>query len=550
MWGAPDDRAGYLPAIPSTSDALTSTPIPARVATPRNVEEQVLDDELRASEQLVTDDDDSTYGDDRFVDDASASSGSFECEGESLAGVHVRVEVASVHVDDRDGDSDEDAELVADAVRRWQVGGNGSHSRTRRAATSSSPRGDEIPRTRPRLFTYSTLPTHPMHPRTFDGARDASLDDADDEALARAMWSRRERAERADEPPDAAASAPVPALARRTVARLPPRDASSRESPLEVSPASRESRESRRERRHVSSSTRFPKRRVPAAAPREPPRDGSREPRRLERARGGFLGSLPLVRDASRDEARKARNRRANTRTTDEAAIGTNGDPLALVTALRRELAAARASETELKTRVSVARLRETSAERERLSLLDEVRALERRVAEMERCRVGDGRALRREVTTRVKVSLDYAPASVCSVSEDDDSEEETARRRTPNYDDVRGRRDGRRREPARRAFPRAMLEAVVRGAVDQSVERALGGASVDDGAGADSRGGLESRRSDASVSDASDVEEGDRASAHETTPLGGLCCEASGRDEDERDAAGVYALVRDALRG
>ena len=352
MWGAPDDRAGYLPAIPSTSDALTSTPIPARVATPRNVEEQVLDDELRASEQLVTDDDDSTYGDDRFVDDASASSGGFECEGESLAGVHVRVEVASVHVDDRDGDSDEDAELVADAVRRWQVGGNGSHSRTRRAATSSSPRGDEIPRTRPRLFTYSTLPTHPMHPRTFDGARDASLDDADDEALARAMWSRSERTaggaavgpppddeteetretedaanfsvrgdanvrgayartvfpETLETPhpdqtrrsPTAAASTPVPALARRTVPRSCPRDVASPESRLAAYAAA-----PRRGSRQVSR-TNFPRRWVAARAPES--RDGkhpnrenrlNRFPTRLGGSHVG--GSFVFVKDATND---------------------------------------------------------------------------------------------------------------------------------------------------------------------------------------------------------------------------------------------------------
>ena len=126
-----DDRAGLLPATPSTADASTSTSMSTLVcdATPRNDEEMVLDDELCASGS-VTDDEDVEYGGDRHhVDDASASSGSFECEGESLAGVHVRVEVASVEVDERAEDSDDDAELVTDAVRRWQ-----DRSRTRLAS--------------------------------------------------------------------------------------------------------------------------------------------------------------------------------------------------------------------------------------------------------------------------------------------------------------------------------------------------------------------------------------------------------------------------------
>ena len=585
---------------PSTADASTSTSMSTLVcdATPRNDEETVLDDELCASGS-VTDDEDVEYGGDRHhVDDASASSGGFECEGESLAGVHVRVEVASVEVDERAGDSDEDAELVTDAVRRWQDGSRTRLASARRVSANaySSPL-DETPET-PGLFTYSTLPTHPMHPRTVEGTGDASFDDADDEALARAMWSRSERTgggaavgpppddeteetrdglanvrdaanvrgaygravspetlnlDRARRSPAAAASAAVPALARRTVPRSCPRDVASPESRLAAYAAA-----PRRGSRQVSS-TSFPRRWVAARAPDA--RDGknpNRFPTRLGGGSSHVGGSFVFVKDATND-ALATRSEGAESRRGD-------GDGNDLVAGLRRDLAAARERETELKTRVSVARLRETSAEHERSFLLRKVRALEHRVAAMERLRDGDFRpSLRREITTRVKVGLDYEAIEA--------NDRAHGRASGEGALDRGHRRDGR----DGRAFPRAVLQAVVRGAVDRSVERALGGASLD---GSESsrraawspNGGFRPYHSDDSRfgpeaegdegGEGGDAfgfrEEGRADEGDERDPRlasaprfsAEIFCEASETDEDERDAAKAYALVRDALCG
>ena len=133
-------------------------------------------------------------------------------------------------------------------------------------------------------------------------------------------------------------------------------------------------------------------------------------------------------------------------------------------------------------------------------------------------------------------------------------------------------RRDGRNG----RAFPRAVLQAVVRGAVDRSVERALGGARLlldgsessrrtawspnggfrphhsDDsrfgseaegGEGGDAHGFREEGRADERDDDPYDEASASRFSAE-------ILREASETDEDERDAAKAYALVRDALCG
>ena len=573
----------------------------------------VLDDELCASGS-VTDDEDVEYGGDRHhVDDASASSGGFECEGESLAGVHVRVEVASVEVDERAGDSDDDAELVTDAVRRWQDGSRTRLASARRVSANaySSPL-DGTPET-PRLFTYSTLPTHPMHPRTVEGTGDASFDDADDEALARAMWSRSERTaggaavgpppddeteetretedaanfsvrgdanvrgayaravfpetletphpDRTRRSPTAAASTPVPALARRTVPRSCPRDVASPESRLAAYAAA-----PRRGSRQVSR-TNFPRRWVAARAPES--RDGkhpnrenrenrlNRFPTRLGGSHVG--GSFVFVKDATND-ALATRSEGAESRRGD-------GDVNDLVAALRRDLAAARERETELETRVSVARFRETSAEHERSFLLRKVRALEHRVAAMER--LGDGGfrpSLRREITTRVKVGLDYEAIEANDRAHGRASDEGALGRSH--------RRDGR----DGRAFPRAVLQAVVRGAVDRSVERALGGASLLlDGSESSRRaawspnGGFRPHHSDDSRfgSEAEGGEGGEGGDAHGFREEGRaderdddprlasasrfsaeILREASETDEDERDAAKAYALVRDALCG
>ena len=232
-----------------------------------------------------------------------------------------------------------------------------------------------------------------------------------------------------------------------------------------------------------------------------------------------------------------------------------------------RDLAAARERETELGTRVSVARFRETSAEHERSFLLRKVRALEHRVAAMER--LGDGGfrpSLRREITTRVKVGLDYEAIEANDRAHGRASDEGALGRRH--------RRDGR----DGRAFPRAVLQAVVRGAVDRSVERALGGASLLlDGSESSRRaawspnGGFRPHHSDDSRfgSEAEGGEGGEGGDAHGFREEGRaderdddprlasasrfsaeILREASETDEDERDAAKAYALVRDALCG
>lgn len=71
----------------------------------------------------------------------------FTCEG--LAGVQVQVEVANMEVDEQvcGEDSDEEAEAVVSAVRRWQ-----DPWRKHREMSAPPPN------------TYSTTPLHPLHP--------------------------------------------------------------------------------------------------------------------------------------------------------------------------------------------------------------------------------------------------------------------------------------------------------------------------------------------------------------------------------------------------
>ena len=101
--------------------------------------------------------------------------------GEALAGVQVQVEVANVEVDERacGEDSDEEAEAVVAAVRRWQ-----DPWRRHRDATA------------PARSTYSTTAAHPLHPivgvadpAAFDGAADPAADPAA-AAMRRTMWRR------------------------------------------------------------------------------------------------------------------------------------------------------------------------------------------------------------------------------------------------------------------------------------------------------------------------------------------------------------------------
>ena len=78
--------------------------------------------------------------------------------GEALAGVQVQVEVANVEVDERacGEDSDEEAEAVVAAVRRWQD----PWRRHRDASLPAAP-------------TYSTTQAHPLHPMA--GVTDPSV---------------------------------------------------------------------------------------------------------------------------------------------------------------------------------------------------------------------------------------------------------------------------------------------------------------------------------------------------------------------------------------
>ena len=138
-----------------------------------------------------------------------------------------------------------------------------------------------------------------------------------------------------------------------------------------------------------------------------------------------------------------------------------------LVSALRGEIRCAREERMELEARCQGLQLRSSAAEWERDGLRRSVDALERSLEQHRR-------ALRREVTTRVKVGLDYgdfrggARATGGGVGGSDQTQHAPL-------------------------FPQEVLQAVVRGAVDQSVECALGtghggvgGSVVDRGTGGD----------------------------------------------------------------
>ena len=101
--------------------------------------------------------DDPSLRDDRSPDDRSRRhprrsrrrDRTLRFSGEALAGVQVQVEVANVEVDERacGEDSDEEAEAVVAAVRRWQD----PWRRHRDASLPAAP-------------TYSTTQAHPLHP--------------------------------------------------------------------------------------------------------------------------------------------------------------------------------------------------------------------------------------------------------------------------------------------------------------------------------------------------------------------------------------------------
>ena len=198
-----------------------------------------------------------------------------------------------------------------------------------------------------------------------------------------------------------------------------------------------------------------------------------------------------------------------------------------VVSALRGELRSMRDERLELESRCQSLQLRSTVAEWER----DQLKV---RLEELETAWDQHRRALRREVTTRVKVGLDYA---------ENQRERRTGDREGDDGEGDEGHaadsRDGHAfesRSPA--LFPQEVLQAVVRGAVDQSVECALGASA----AGRSSSGGYDDARDRAPRY----VSEGTNAYPGPT----GL----DGDDGDadpavSEDAAGVYGMVRDALR-
>ena len=166
------------------------------------------------------------------------------------------------------------------------------------------------------------------------------------------------------------------------------------------------------------------------------------------------------------------------------------GGPLAkdresrLVGALRSEVRSMREERLELEARVQGLQLRSSTAEWER----DQLRS---RLEEMEAAWEQHRRALRREVTTRVKVGLDYGEG-----------------------------RGGLVAGAGVPQFPQEVLQAVVRGAVDQSVECALGTGAMGGSGGSGPMGGS------AGVGG------------------GGASTDAATNE----DVEGLYGMVRDAL--
>mmetsp|Transcript_10113 Transcript_10113/g.45782 ORF Transcript_10113/g.45782 Transcript_10113/m.45782 type:complete len:331 (-) Transcript_10113:86-1078(-) len=228
-----------------------------------------------------------------------------------------------------------------------------------------------------------------------------------------------------------------------------------------------------------------------------------------------------------------------------------------LVGALRGEIRRAREDRMELEARCQGLQLRSSAAEWER----DGLRS---RVEELERSLEQHRRALRREVTTRVKVGLDYGDfrGGRHVQSDERDVGSEHAHHRAP-------------------LFPQEVLQAVVRGAVDQSVECALGtshggpaghGAALVDrgsGGGGDERRGDERRgfsglraiedlqaSSLRAIED--DVDSGQTLPAV-SQPYPAPFVPASDLDLDDavhvpdagvlEDASHLYSMVRDALR-
>ena len=581
-------------------------------------------------------------------DASSSSSGSrryFTSEG--LAGVQVRVEVANVEVDERacGEDSDEEAEAVVAAVRRWQ-------DPWRRRAPAADAAVDSADSAAPRPRTYSTTEAHPLHPMRgvpadatgadFDGPdasslgwmwtmdplpatlevdfdpetasrlaaeiADAVLDEEIDAALARAeeALARTEEARErvgvgvareearegasvedsaeglraevrdsaegfvaavldAASSPDAAkekdkekdekdevavgtspgaASGVLAAAAERSVSspaanarRFPPRSGVSRgdvrrgELPRIVPPAPPPDLTAAASApggpaggRGVAALARRSKVRGRDASTRLTDRDASSPTRALSPLRGFAAASHPLgvgYRGFAPGESSAAAS------SSSSSSLFAGGDPFSsradresrLVTALRGELRSARDERLELESRCQSLQLRSTVAEWER----DQLKV---RLEELETAWDQHRRALRREVTTRVKVGLDYADDHRGGRTGDDRDEGDEA--------------DGvDRRSPA--LFPQEVLQAVVRGAVDQSVECALG-ASAAGRSSSYGEGGFDDarRRAPRYVSEGTNAYPG---------PTGLDGDELDADPAVSEDAAEVYGMVRDALR-
>ena len=463
----------------------------------------------------------------------------FTCEG--LAGVQVQVEVANMEVDEQvcGEDSDEEAEAVVSAVRRWQ-----DPWRKHRETSSSPP------------VTYSTTPAHPLHPlvgvpdpAAYDGSgstpRGAAgmevlshmwrVDDADGPERRPPRGAAPADDEEEEEEEETATGAAAGAAGCGAAEAIDPRDAAAEEDEKE-----RRGRDAHRargggERRGVNVSTDSayePNEGDPSWSPEEElsgpayggyicagsgtaavlaaaaavsspphapdrPGGGAGEARDGQLSRGATLPHPPGLelstvgagrgaspggervaslarrskyrggsgRAAAAAAAEKAAYPLSSTSATVVRASGYySGDPAAsvlaaepfspfagskdresrLVGALRSELRSAREERLELETRVQSLQLRASTAEWER----DQLRA---RLEEMEAAWEQHRRALRREVTTRVKVGLDYGEG--------------------------RGGQLGLNSPPP--LFPQEVLQAVVRGAVDQSVECALGAGAM-----------------------------------------------------------------------
>ena len=177
-------------------------------------------------------------------------------------------------------------------------------------------------------------------------------------------------------------------------------------------------------------------------------------------------GSEKLARDRDRDRERRAR------------------------IAYEDEIRNLREERVELESKVQGLRLRSAVAEWER----DQARE---QLDELELAWDAHRKALRREVTTRVKVGLDYGGGA----------------------DGASGGADG----DGGRLFPQEVLQAVVRGAVDQSVEAALG-------------------------TETTHARERDERDADTEREIGVDLTRGGGVGSEDPEVVGLYDMVRDAL--